>query len=291
MSEVNTTPASEIDLIDESFDPKKSNSYHLSILVGGDPSPKGSNSKSEVGHFTFLILDRSTNKYLALKQTRALSDFSPLGDGGTWGSVTCAIAHPKFTLVPSALFDDENKNSLLGFNHPIANGEKTHSDSLRNLDARNLFTIDRELESSMRKQFPNIYFLHNATAFIEGLLVQNKNKTGKKVFANFSSSYFEVVILEGSELLFSNAFKYKTPEDIAYYILFVYEQLHLNPEEVELTLSGEIEKTAKEHTLLYNYIRHVKFAALPDSFKYSYKFDEVQEHRFFSLFNQYLVTK
>ena len=142
----------------------------------------------------------------------------------------------------------------------------------------------------MRKQFVNVHFLHNATAFIEGLLIQNKNNKGKKVFANFHSSYFEVAILDGRELLFSNAFKYKTSEDIAYYILFVYEQLHLNPEEIELVLSGNIEKTAKEHTLLYNYIRHVKFASLPDGFKYSYKFDDIPSHKFWSLFTQYLTV-
>ena len=205
-------------------------------------------------------------------------------------SVTCAVAHDKFTLVPFALFDEEKKESLLGFNHPVEAGEKIHSDVLRNLEAKNLFTISRDFESMIRKHFPNAHFLHNSTSFIEGLLIQNKNNSGKKVFANFHSTYFEIVILEGRELLFSNAFKYKTPEDLAYYILFVYEQLHLNTEEIELILSGEIEKTAKEHSLLYNYIRHVKFAALPDSFKYSYKLDEIQPHRFWSLFTQYLTT-
>src|SRR2546421_440654 len=104
----------------------------------------------------------------------------------------------------------------------------------------------------------------------------NKNNKSKKVFANFHSSYFEIVILEGRGLLFCNAFKYKTSEDIAYYILFVYEQLHLNPEEIELILSGEIEKTAKEHSLLYNYIRNIKFDTLHENFKYSYKFDGIQ---------------
>ena len=205
-------------------------------------------------------------------------------------SVTCAVAHNKFTLVPSALFDEEKKESLLGFNHSLESDEKIHSDSLQNLEAKNLFTISKSFESEIRKQFVNVHFIHNATAFIEGLLIQNKNNKGKKVFANFHSSYFEIAILDGRELLFSNAFKYKTSEDIAYYILFVYEQLHLNPEEIELVLSGEIEKTAKEHALIYNYIRHVKFASLPDGFKYSYKFDEIQAHKFFSLFNQYLVT-
>ena len=87
-----------------------------------------------------------------------------------------------------------------------------------------------------------------------------------------------------------NAFHYKTPEDIAYYILFIYEQMHLNTETIELILSGEIEKSSAQHSLLYNYIRHVKFATCPIGFQYSYKFEEIPSHQCFSLFNQYLVT-
>jgi hypothetical protein len=277
--EAKNIPLLSVDLIDESFDPKKSNSYHLSILL---------NDKD----LDFAVLDTDSNKYLVLKSE--IGTFPKFGTleklGNNFKSVTCALAHNKFTLVPSSLFDEENKGSLLGFNHPLEGDEKIHSDTLKNIEAKNIFSISRDSESVIRRQFPNVHFMHNVTSFIEGLLIQNKNNKGKKVFANIHSSYFEVIILEGRELIFSNAFKYKTPEDLAYYILFVYEQLHLNTEEIELILSGEIEKTAQEHSLLYNYIRHVKFASLPDSFKYSYKFDEIAPHRFISLFNQYLCV-
>ena len=304
MPETKILSSPVINLLDESFDLKKSSAYHLSFLV------------SDTGFF-FSVLDTTTNKYLALQSfspvLRGEYPFSaPLQELGAFQfkSVTCAIAHPKFTLVPSALFDEEKKESFLSFNHPLDSKETILSDTLKNLDAKNIFTISGSIESLIRKQFINVHFMHNSTSFIEGLLIKNKNNTVKKVFANFTSplnplsaergekasgvkrsepGYFELVILEGRTLLFNNAFSYKTPEDIAYYILFVYEQLHLNPEEVELVLSGEIEKTAREHSLLYNYIRHVKFAVLPDEFKYSYKFDEVQPHRFWNLFMQYLL--
>lgn len=259
-----------IDLTDETFDPSRSKSYHLSLLVEGT-------------NLSYAIFDTVSNKYVCLRTGAEPPQLN-------FKSATCAVAHPKFTLVPDALFDDESKESLLGFNHPVEAGEKIHSDVLHSLDARNLFTISRDLETKLRAQYPNIHFLHNATAFIEGLLMSNKNRSGKTVFANFHPTYFEIVILENGELLFGNAFEYKTSEEIAYYMLFVYEQLRLNPEEVELILSGEIEKTAKEHSLLYTYIRHVKFAGLPDSLQYSYKFDDIQAHRFFSLLNQFLVT-
>lgn len=283
MSAVKTLQNPAVNLTDESFDLKRSNTCHLSMLTDDK-------------NLSLAILDTNTNKYLVLRSLTAANSQDILepvrnaGFGTTFKSVTCAVAHPKFTPVPAALFDEENKKALHGFNHPAEEDEKIHSDTLRNLEAKNIFTLPKNLQTAVRNQFPNVHFLHNSTAFIEGTLAHNKNKPGKRVFADFHSSYFEVLILEGGNLLFSNAFRYKTPEDIAYYILFVYEQLHLNPEETELMLSGEIEKTAQEHALLYNYIRHVKFAGLPESFKYSYKFDEIPSHRFISLFNQYLCV-
>jgi Protein of unknown function (DUF3822) len=283
MQEAKTSTSAALNLIDESFDIKKSDSYHLSIL-------------SSSGHFTFAVLDPSANKYLALVISPTLNGqmnpqlFPHPGTGITWASVICAVSHKKFTLVPAAIFDDENKAAFFSFNHTIEKEETIHSDIFNNMDARNLYTVEAGFESMIRKYFINARIIHNSTSFIEGLLVQNKNNTKTKAFADFHSAYFEMVILTGRDLLFSNAFSCQSLEDIAYYILFVYEQLHLNPEEIDLTLSGEIEKIAGEHALLYNYIRHIKFASLPDSFKYSYKFNDTQPHRFMSLLNQYLCV-
>ena len=236
------------------------------------------------------IIDTSSNKYLVLHSgiQHRPSNMKLLNN--SFKSVSCSLENNKFTLIPSVLFDEENKESLLGFNHEVTADEEILVNTLHNLEAKILFTVSKSLTAEIRKQFPNANFIHSSTSFIEGLLVQHKNYSEKKVFANFYANYFEIVILDGKELLFSNAFTYKTSEEIAYYILFVYEQLNLNPETIELVLSGEIEKTAKEHSLLYTYIRNVKFASRPDGFKYSYKFEEIPNHKFFSLFTQYLVT-
>jgi len=276
-----TAPA--IRLVDESFDIEKSGSYHLSIL-------------SSEKNLAFTILDTSINKYIALQihpsDPSKEGEFVPFWskEKAHFKSVTCAIAHNKFTLIPSALFDDEKKESFLGFNHPVDKNEKVYSNKLNNVEASNVFTLSLDFESRIRKHFINAHFIHDATSFMEGLLIENKNNTGKKVFANFSSSCLEIVILDGRDLLFSNAFHYKVAEDIAYYTLFVYEQLHLNPEDTELVISGEIEKTAEEHALLYNYIRRIKFATRPNEFTYSYKLEEMPSHNLFSLFTQYLCV-
>lgn len=283
-------PSPAFDFTDESFDLLNSTSYHLSVIV-------------DSSQFSFAVLDIKENKYLALQSAITKEKFIQFLDKDkkdkqeiavqarpVWKSVTCSIVHNKFTLVPNSLFADENKRLLLEFNHPVAEDEKIHSDILRNLKARNLFSISRKFESEIRNYFPQVHFIHSFTPFLEGLYIQNKNNAEKKVFANFHSDFFEVAILEGRNLLFSNAFCFKTPEEIAYYLLFVYEQLHLNPDTIELVLSGKIDKAAQKHALLYTYIRHVRFQPLPENFRYSYKFEGLPAHKYFSLFTQYLCA-
>src|ERR1039457_5279746 len=117
MPETKTINSPVINLIDESFDPKKSNAYHLSVLVSGNK-------------ITSCVLDTNTNKYLVLQSSRSLGELLtalPSIKDLKWASVTCAVANNKFTLVPSSLFDEDNKKSLLEFNHRIESEEKIHS--------------------------------------------------------------------------------------------------------------------------------------------------------------------
>ena len=283
MTETTPVTSTQLSLIDESFDVKNSGAYHLSVLI-------------DKKHFAYSLLDSKTNKYIALYASSPMDEEAVLESLSlqlksiSFNSVTCALATHKFTLVPTALFEEENKNLLFHFCYDVAGTEEVCMNNMKNLNAKNIFSIPKKAGDFIKKTFSNARIIHSSGSFIEGLLLLNKNNSEKKVYADFHSNYFELVLLEGRNLLLSNTFKYKTAEDIAYYILFVYEQLGLNPEEIELTLSGLIEKVSAEHSLLFNYIRHVKFASLPDTFKYTYKIESIQPHTYFSLFNQYLCV-
>lgn len=279
MTEAASISAPRVFLRDESFDLKKTGSYHLSLLHCGD-------------RLSCAVLNKEENKYIYLDNA---ADAEALLAG--WNSVSLAVAHHKFTLIPSPLFDEANNHSLLGFNHEIKAGEEIFFNTLHNAGARILFTADKNLVFAIREQFPSVNLIHSSTSFMEGVMALHKNSSGKKVFVNFhdcgktgSNRFFEMVILNSKELLFCNSFKCRTPDEAAYYILFVYEQLNLNPETIELVLSGHIEKTSEEHSLLFMYIRNVKFASRPEGFRYSYQFEEIPNHQFYSLFTQFLVT-
>jgi hypothetical protein len=46
-------------------------------------------------------------------------------------------------------------------------------------------------------------------------------------------------------------------EDLIYYILFITEQLNLNPETFKLILLGTIHKNDEYHNIVYKYVRNV----------------------------------
>jgi hypothetical protein len=95
------------------------------------------------------------------------------------------------------------------------------------------------------------------------------------------------VVLEGKNLLFYNTFNYHSAEDFIYYLLFVCEQLHLNPEKTELQLLGEIEKNSAIHLITQKYVRHVQFGERADQADYSYQLQALPKHSYFTLFNTY----
>ena len=59
--------------------------------------------------------------------------------------------------------------------------------------------------------------------------------------------------------MLNNHFKYETPEDFVYYILFCFEQVQLNTEKTKLWLNGAIAEEDATYKLIFEYIRDIKF--------------------------------
>ena len=124
---------------------------------------------------------------------------------------------------------------------------------------------------------------------IDTLVLQNKNQTGKKLFVHVQPSHFEAVTIDGKQLLFYNTFNYHSAEDFVYYLLFVCEQLQLNPETIDVILLGEIERNSTIYTLTQKYIRKIKFGERNDGAQYSYQLQTLPVHYYFTLFNNYYI--
>ena len=277
----------DISLADELLNKDRTENYKLSIRL----SPGG---------FSFCILDDQQNRYIALesysiKPPQNIEEYiSRLNDiiesanflKQRFKSVNLLYENNHFTLIPDPLFNPEMKELYLHFNHEIDPSGEIASDKLSNLDAFNIYTIPASVNQWIRQVFPDAMLAHRATVLVEGILLNFKNANLEKtVFIQVRSSSFDVLYVKNNKVVFLNSFNYKTNEDFVYFLMFVLEQLQLNPEYITLQLIGEISERSSLYILLSKYVKYCRFMDRNESFDYSHAFNQLLSHTFYNLLN------
>lgn len=277
-----------LSLIDETFDAKFLPNYHLFIQLGKDG-------------LVCCVMDTLRNKFIAFENytfqsihnseafsesiQQLIKEDNLLSRSARAKNVKLMWVGNKSTIIPNALFDPLNKENYLKFNHTLAADEIAAVDNLKMSDAKNIYALPSGVEKTLKNVFRNISLHHYSTPLIENLLSKYKNESTKKMVVHVQVDHFEIIVTEGKTLLFYNTFSYQTSEDFIYYVLFVAEQLKLNPEQMDLTLIGEIDKDSALYLMLYKYVRNVKFGERTNDCEYSYKFDNLPKHYYYNLFN------
>jgi hypothetical protein len=289
ITELNNKIAPVISMIDEAFDKQKSLSYQLIMAIGLDG-------------IKLAVKDTHANKFIALENYRFqdIYTFDNVLDllnviipesqliGNKYKAVSCLVSNSLSTIVPQPLFEEAKKALYLKFNTALNADDAVLVDDIKNLDAKNIYAFPLALKSKLTALFANIEFRHSSSVLLESMLAQSKNQTVKKVALHIHATHLEVAVMEGKGLLFYNTFNYQTPEDFIYYLLFVYEQLQMNPETIEALFLGEVEKSAEIYILSQKYIRNVKFGERSDNADYSYQLQTLPKHFYFTLFNNYV---
>ncbi len=268
---------------DESLTNNLSGKYHLSLQSGEDI-------------LSWCLLSVEQNKYLALEtysysktsEAELLAELKKSSWFSHVSSVSVAIISDKITLVPEPIFDEKAKNNYSKFNFAPDANQSALSAKVRSAGCYAVFSVAQEKEKLYRKFFPGINILHAAMPLLESILSKDKNENSEKAYINIRPKSFEIIISKGGALLFYNTFSYTTNEDVIYYLLFTFEQLKLNPENIALQLFGEVEKNDSVYSIIHKYVRNVSFGSRNDRFEYSYRFSEIPEHAFYTLFSQYL---
>lgn len=275
---------------DEALQKADSKNYKLSIQLSLDG-------------FSFCILNETQNKFLsieshAIHNVKNIDSFCNLFrdfvENHPWlnlffKQVSILFESQKSTLIPTPLYDEREQDNYTKLNFTLSEDQIIKTDKLVNVDAYKLYVVPKQIIDLLNNLFHGHNLSSHASVLIESLLVINKNlPASKRCYVNARNSYIDIIITEGRKLLYYNAFNYKTKEDFIYYLIFVLEQLKLNPEEIELILSGYIDKNSKLFEMVYKYVRNISFAQLSDSLGYSYIFNDIPAHQYSNLLNYYL---
>ena len=203
----------------------------------------------------------------------------------TFQNINVSHINQVSTLVPTPLFDDDKLDSYLGLNHKILENEYLAYDIIEQVDLANIYSPYTEINDYIFENYGEFIYKHFSSVLIETFIDKHKENT-LKMFVHVQNKQFEVIVIDNKKLLVYNSFLYQNEEDFVYFILFIAEQLKINPEEFALELYGEIEANSELFKLLYKYVRNVSFGSRTDNKLYSHELDKINEHRYLVLFNQ-----
>lgn len=191
-----------------------------------------------------------------------------------------------YTLVPHALYDPLKKAEYLKFVFKTGDSVVFRDHFLNSAEAWVVYALPESLGIIPDQHFAGSRVMHHAGAMIETLLPRYRhNEIQNPVFVNIRKGSFDIIVLKEGKLRYCNSFSWKVNEDLVYYLIFVLDQLALNPENVPVMLMGIVEQTSSLYELLQRYVRQIDFMRTAEVSKSGIPLSDSNEYKFFDILN------
>ncbi len=278
---------------DDRFDEELLHQYELLIQTG----PKD---------FQIGVIDSRDNRILVLEDyamgnvqshtellqaLKELFDAHALLQAGFWKGVKIGIKNNKFCQIPESLFVESSAVNYLKLNATFDESkEKVISCKSAISKSVTVFAVQNDLYSWLSAIYQNTshHFFHQSAALIEGVLKQSTSKNPLYVYVD--RFRLHILAAQDGKLIYYNQFPIKQFPDYVKYILLVLNGLNMDQHSSEIVLWGYIGRNSSHYQEFVKYIRNVSFGDRPNHLKFSYLFDEVQEHHFFDLYSLHLLN-
>lgn len=166
------------------------------------------------------------------------------------------------TFVPTALFDEAALGSYLQYNTKVFPTDYFDFDSLTQQQMENIYVPYVAFNNYFLDVFGSFNFQHINTGLVQHFINKSANNNSVEFFVHVIDTHFEVVLLQNKKLLLFNSYEYQTQEDFIYYLLFVFEQLQLDPQKQPVKIVGNCTKESNLYQIAYKFIRNVEVADL-----------------------------
>lgn len=228
----------------------------------------------------FLInksYDKKANPFEALEHLKkALGAHTELSQSFT--SILVVYQNELSNLVPKIFFDEDQLADYLKFNSKILKSDFISHDDVAVNESVNVYVPYMNINNFIFDTFGVFEYKHASTILIDTILQDKMESNDSVMYLNFNSNHFELIALKDKKLQLYNSFEYASKEDVIYFLLFTIEQLHFDPETVNLKLMGLIEKDDDVYSILYKYVRYVEFYKPNYKFGFSTESNPVQTH-------------
>jgi len=247
----------DISFVSESYSKRKPKDCRLSISIREDGFSFLIVHKREILAYSYVrapkqTIEESFKNFLAQDILRQ-----------TFQAVSVIIVTPSFTFVPKKFYDDSMLQSYVSLNFPENERDSFITYESIETDVVVLFPIPLKLWGLCRTAFKAqdvVSYVPQVAPLLELHCKERKDK----LVISVENSFFSALYVKSKEVRFCNAFSFSTVNDFTYYIMNIYEQLHLNPLETPLELSGKISAGSPYFKALQVFIKHVSMVDASD---------------------------
>ncbi|ARK12401.1 DUF3822 family protein [Fibrivirga algicola] len=229
-----------------------------------------------------LLTEQSLLTYLP-----AVFKDHPLLSYDEFQHVRVSVLSPAFTLIPSSLYRKEYASSYLALmrGHQPPPNELAHAYEHKE-GFVSVFGIDRDVTEFMGEQYPMqpFTYVHQHTTLIQATRAVDRQLTTKEnLFLYFEDEYVTVLFRDEHQLKYCNRFGYKNVQDLTYYVLYVLDELGVDPEAVHAFVYGESTPFAESYVALSRFVPTMSIGQLPPGLNPSPELEELPEHRYLGL--------
>lgn len=140
----------------------------------------------------------------------------------------------------------------------------------------------------LKTKYPHAVFRHHSSVFVEYLLALHKGSTRNEVHVCIFPEYMDVVALQSGKLLLYNRYRIQTSNDFTYFLLWVYEELKLKPEDSPCYFYGEVIEKSERFEMALKYLKNIRLAERTRRFTFASQLESLPAQAYYSLFMQYL---
>lgn len=186
---------------------------------------------------------------------------------------------PECILIPNKFYDHQQSKILLdgvfGKDATVA-----ISESLPEWQINTAYQVSAIDHETINRHYTTGNFWHHYSVTLKNKI---NNPANGSLTVDFKTDSFSVVAVRNNVLLLAQIFSYTSAADVLYYLLKICRQYSILQHEVNVGLSGLIDKQSAVFKELYQYFINIQFAPLENRVQLSEVFNGYPDHYFTSL--------
>lgn len=185
---------------------------------------------------------------------------------------------PGNCLVPDEFTQADLNKDIIEMTHGDANRGKIISEEIEGCNICNVYSIPLRIHELVMHYFPDSVHWHHHSIWLKSQ--QQSNDLRHRVCIIFYLNELVAALFLAGNVQVIQSIKYQAAEDVAYFLLHLYQQFNLKQTETVLQVAGMIDQNSALYEELLKYFLFVETDILPENFPVAKKLEPYPQHFF-----------